>query len=84
MSIILSSITTNTHDTKTRHDPIIPDTFGTVAKNVTWTMYDSTISVDRTNPTITGPINCNALTRMHSCIMTRMAKPNKLIHCLES
>ena len=82
MSNILSSIRTDTQDTKTRHDPTIADTFGTVAKNVTWTMYDSTISVDRTNPTITGLIKCNALTRMHSCIMIRMAKPNKLIHCL--
>ena len=66
------------------HDPIIAETFGTVAKNAIWTMYDRTISVDRTNPTITGLINCNALTRIHSCIMIRMAKPNKLIHCLES
>ena len=60
MSNILSSIRTDRQDTKTRHDPIIADTFGTVAKNATWTMYDSTISVDRTIPTITGLIKCNA------------------------
>ena len=62
---MVSSIKISRQPIITLHDPNIADTVGIASKNRIWTMYDSTISVNLTNATITGLTKLNALISIH-------------------
>ena len=58
---IVSSLTITAQAIITLQAPTIADTCGMMSKKRIWTIYDSNISVNLTNATITGLTNDNAL-----------------------